>query len=104
MPKIICGFRDHHGQVRELQTYNTLAIPRLVRDDEGLWESSICLNFLDRFLEWVKTVVVKSGPGVVYLFSWKRPFEEVTVSEVSDGSRSVLPDWYLESFGSNASP
>lgn len=104
VPKIICGFRDHHGQVRELQTYNTLAIPRLVRADEGLWESSICLNFLDRFLEWVKTVVVKSGPGVVYLFSWKRPFEEVTVSEVLDGSRSVLPDWYLESFGSNASP
>lgn len=104
VPKIICGFRDHHGTVKQLQTYNTLAIPRLVRDEEGLWESSICLNFLDRFLAWVKTVVAKSGPDTVYMFTWKEPFEEVTVSEVLGGSHRVLPDWYLESFGSSASP
>lgn len=104
MPKIICGFRDHNGQVKELQTYNTLAIPRLVRDEEGQWDSSICLNFLDKFLCWVKSVVVKNGPDVVYMFSWKEPFEEITVSELSVGTHRVLPDWYLESFGNVASP
>ncbi|XP_068674928.1 decapping and exoribonuclease protein-like [Montipora foliosa] len=104
VPKIICGFRDHHGNVKELQTYNTLAIPRLVRDEEGLWDSSICLNFLDRFLTWMKEVVTKSGPDVVYMFSWKEPFLEVTVSEVLDGSDRFLPDWYLESGGNSASP
>ena len=104
MPKIICGFRDHNGQVKELQTYNTLAIPRLVRDEEGLWDSSVCLNFLDRFLGWVKTVVVKNGPHVIYMFSWREPFQEVMVSEVSDRSHCVLPDWYLESFTNTTSP
>lgn len=53
---------------------------------------------------WVKTVVAKSGPDTVYMFTWKEPFEEVTVSEVLGGSHRVLPDWYLESFGSSASP
>ena len=104
MPKIICGFRDNDGQVQELQTYNTLAIPRLVRDEEGLWDSSVCLNLLDRFLSWVKSVVVKNGPGVVYMFSWKHPFEKITVSELSDGTHHVLPDWYLESSGKVAPP
>lgn len=69
-----------------------------------MWDSSICLNFLDRFLGWVKEIVRKSGPDVVYLFSWKEPFMEVTVTEIVDGSHRVLPDWYLESCGSAASP
>lgn len=103
VPKIICGYRDHNGFVKELQTFNTLAIPRLVRD-KGMWDSSICLNFLDRFLGWMKEIVRKSGPDVVYLFSWKEPFIEVTVSEIVDGSHRVLPDWYLESCGSATSP
>ena len=103
VPKIICGYRDHNGFVKELQTFNTLAIPRLVRD-KGMWDSSVCLNFLDRFLGWMKEIVRKSGPDVVYLFSWKEPFTEVTVSEIVDGSHRVLPDWYLESCGSAASP
>lgn len=29
---------------------------------------------------------------------------EVTVTEIVDGSHRVLPDWYLESCGSAASP
>lgn len=103
VPKIICGYRDHNGQVKEFQTFNTLAIPRLVRDEENLWDSSICLNFLDRFLDWVKTVVVKSGPGVMYTFSWREPFEEVTFTETSDEVHCVLPDWYLENFTNTAS-
>lgn len=49
-------------------------------------------------------MVMKNGPGVVYMFSWKHPFEEITVSELSDGSHHVLPDWYLESSGNVASP
>ena len=69
-----------------------------------MWDSSICLNFLDRFLGWMKEIVRKSGPDVVYLFSWKEPFIEVTVSEIVDGSHRVLPDWYLESCGSATSP
>ena len=95
VPKIICGFRDSNGCVQELQSYNTLAIPRLVRDDDNLWDSSICLNFLDRFLVWMKLMVVKSGPDFVYMFSWREPFVEVTVSEVCDGSSPVLPKWFL---------
>ncbi|RKP24557.1 RAI1 like PD-XK nuclease-domain-containing protein, partial [Syncephalis pseudoplumigaleata] len=57
VPKIIVGFRDDRGRVRSLGTYNTMEIPRSVRKLPNMWEPQICLNFVDRFLDWLSTVV-----------------------------------------------
>ena len=53
---IIVGFRDDHGKVRELKTYETKTIHRLVRapkgNGQGYWEPTVCFNFGKGVLEW----------------------------------------------------
>ena len=97
VPKVICGFRDHTGCVRKLQTYNTLEIPRIVRHERDMWDASICINFLNKFLTWVKSVAVKDDDKKVYMFSWRTPFIQVTVSEMEDESHAFLPEWFIKS-------
>ena len=87
VPKVICGFRDH----------NTLEIPRIVRHERDMWDASICINFLNKFLTWVKSVVAKDDNKKVYMFSWRTPFIQVTVSEMEDESHAFLPEWFIKS-------
>ena len=96
VPKIICGMRDHLGHVDKLQTYNTLDIPRVVRGESNMWESNVCLNFLDKFLDWVKLVVTEDSRDKVYMIEWREPFTCVTVREETS-SESFLPEWFTGS-------
>eukprot|EP00112_Aurelia_sp_Birch-Aquarium-sp1_P006368 Seg1704.5_Seg1704.6 transcript_id=Seg1704.5_Seg1704.6/GoldUCD/mRNA.D3Y31 product="Decapping and exoribonuclease protein" protein_id=Seg1704.5_Seg1704.6/GoldUCD/D3Y31 len=52
VPKIICGMRDDDGIVRELHDYKTLDLPKIAASHNARWEASVCMNFLDEFLEW----------------------------------------------------
>ena len=37
VPTIVVGFRDDNGFLRGVQSYETLALPRLVRGKPGMW-------------------------------------------------------------------
>jgi hypothetical protein len=37
VPKIICGFRDDDGNLKEIKHYETLKIPGTVREKKNTW-------------------------------------------------------------------
>eukprot|EP00794_Sanderia_malayensis_P008806 gene8806-9747_t len=97
VPKIICGMRDDDGIVKSLDTYKTLDIPNIANSNNATWSAAVCMNFLDLFLQWVKEMVVKDNPHVVYAFKFEEPFKTVSVEELGSGSSKemILPDWFL---------
>lgn len=103
LPKIVVGHRDDGGVVRYLKEYETSSIPHT--EENGChveWDEKLCLNFLCELLSWLKTVVVRDGPDVVYVMNFDEPFQSVTAQLVEDGSQRFLPPWFTDSF-SNAS-
>ena len=95
IPDVICGFRNDDGVVEELRTFKTLDIPRSVQKQQNSWDAAVCLNFCDKFLDWVKKVVVKDDPRMVYMFYWRHPFTHVHVEERYDEESVFLPSWYI---------
>ena len=80
VPKIVCGFRDDDGIVKNLQHFKTTSLAHdtqvgvamvwlgfardlsVLQNDLSLWQPAVCLNFLDELLSWIRTVVTKDGP------------------------------------------
>uniref|UniRef100_A0A8C5MWR7 Decapping nuclease n=1 Tax=Leptobrachium leishanense TaxID=445787 RepID=A0A8C5MWR7_9ANUR len=95
IPLIVAGFRDSEGKVAVLQNYRTSDIPHLIRKDQHSWDPAVCMNFCDAFLSFVKNLVTRDDPRVVYLFSWE-PGRDVTYSVHTDPNYFILPAWYIE--------
>lgn len=91
IPRIICGFRDDDGIVRELESYNVADIPTRAK---GAWSPAACLHFCSHVLDYVKQCVVKDDPEVVYEFYWK-PGEDITCKEL-ESKHQFLPQWYTD--------
>ncbi|XP_063287520.1 decapping and exoribonuclease protein [Pelobates fuscus] len=101
IPLIVAGFRNPEGKVVSLQDYRTSDIPHLIRTDQHSWDPAVCMNFCDAFLSFVKNVVTRDDPGVVYLFSWE-PGSDVTFSVHTDPTYHILPAWYVEAMSLGA--
>ncbi|KAM4640669.1 decapping and exoribonuclease protein [Discoglossus pictus] len=95
IPLIVAGFRSPDGRIASLQNYRTSEIPHLVRGDNFSWDPAVCMNFCDSFLAFVKRVVTKDDPRVVYLFSCE-PGSEVSFTVHTDPDLIILPSWYVE--------
>ncbi|XP_006820314.1 decapping and exoribonuclease protein-like [Saccoglossus kowalevskii] len=96
LPTIVAGFRDDDGVVTKLETYETMKIPDLVKDDPYMWNPSVCVNFCDKFLCFVKQVVQKDDPRCVYLFEWNPSSKRIIYTVHEDDQQTFLPDWFLE--------
>jgi len=115
VPEIIVGFRTPAGKLTTIQPFQTMQIPRMVRGKPGSWDPTVCLDWGERFLAFVKAAVqggVRSGPdgGVEEpAVVWRVDFEPGVgisvnklgpdaVEEVQAGSDRVgfLPRWYWE--------
>ena len=94
LPRVIVGERDDDGVVLELKTYDTMQIPSQARQFSSDWNASVCLNFLDKFLSWMKEIVVEDNPDSVYMFYFNEPFDKITVTFSSDGHERFLPEWF----------
>lgn len=91
--QIVCGFRDDWGMVHKLENFEVLKIPRMAGN---VWDPSICMNFCDRFLSFVWSVVAEESPDTVWKFYW-RPHEDVTVVKIPGPSEfSFLPTWFTQ--------
>ncbi|XP_070580799.1 decapping and exoribonuclease protein-like [Ptychodera flava] len=97
VPRIICGFRDDDGRVVRLQNYDTLKIPDLCKADYNSWNPAVCFTFCDKFLSFVKSVVKRDDPRVVYLFEWNPTSAMVTFTVHEEPEHCFLREWYLDS-------
>ncbi|XP_042907114.1 decapping and exoribonuclease protein [Parasteatoda tepidariorum] len=95
IPKIICGFRDDQGVVRNLDIFPVHDIPKMA---QNMWSPAATLNFSSCFLDFVKRCVKKDDPYVVYKFYWK-PGSPITCEELKSPTEyQVLPEWYISNF------
>jgi len=93
IPKIICGFRNDHGIVKNLTLFPVNDIPKMA---QNMWSPASCLNFGSHFLDYVKSCVKKDNPCVVYKFYWK-PGRPITCEELTSPTEfEVLPEWYIK--------
>ncbi|CAL1277924.1 unnamed protein product [Larinioides sclopetarius] len=93
IPKIICGFRDDQGIVRNLEVFPVAEIPRMAQNQ---WTPASTLNFCSNFMDYVKMCVKKDDPSIVYKFYWK-PGSPVSCEELTSTEYQVLPEWYTSS-------
>ncbi|XP_066929896.1 decapping and exoribonuclease protein-like [Clytia hemisphaerica] len=98
LPKIVVGLRDDDGIVRELKTYKTMEIPQVCKEFRNCWDPTICMNFLDKLLSWLKQIVTIDNKDVVYMLRFEPPFDTIQVELIDDGSECFLPDWFVETF------
>ncbi|KAJ7592915.1 RAI1 like PD-XK nuclease-domain-containing protein [Mycena floridula] len=114
VPDILVGFRTPGGDVKTLQMFKTIGIPRLVRGKPDSWDPSVCLDWGHRFMVFLKGVICdretpddtvwrvkfvpKSGVTV------ERLSEEDTVTAVVGGENRVgfLPRWYWDELRLNS--
>ncbi|KAJ3935618.1 MAG: RAI1-domain-containing protein [Lentinula lateritia] len=67
VPKIIVGFRTPSGQLTTTQSFQTMQIPRMLRDKSGHktnttpWNPSLCLAWCHQFLTYLKQTVVRDS-------------------------------------------
>ncbi|XP_077980374.1 decapping and exoribonuclease protein-like [Glandiceps talaboti] len=101
VPTIICGFRDDDGKVVRLESFETLRVPDLQKGERYAWNPSVCLNFCDEFLTFVKKVVKRDDPQVVYLFEWNPTAKQVTFTVHEEPEHHFLRDWYMDNMTAN---
>ena len=94
VPKIVGGFRNDNGIVKELKSFNTLEIPSKVAGKRNMWSGNVCLSFCNQFLGWVKSVV--KDENVVYMLHWQEPFKHIIFKISKDPKDKFLPDWYVK--------
>lgn len=107
VPEIAVGFRTPSGEVTTVQSFDTTKIPRLVRGKAGSWDPSICLNWGEEILTFLKKILQGSDADKASVWRVKFvPKEGVTimkltdslVDEVVNGEERVgfLPKWYWD--------
>ncbi|CAG8575126.1 9954_t:CDS:2 [Ambispora leptoticha] len=96
-PKIVFGFRNETGILQSIREFKTLEIPRIVRGKPGMWDPSICLNFANQFLEWLRKVVVIDDPRTSYTIMFRKPFREIEVVHSGVGN-SAVAEKYISIF------
>ncbi|KAF8942847.1 hypothetical protein BGZ47_006063 [Haplosporangium gracile] len=96
IPTIIVGFRDDDGNVITVETFKTMEIPRLVRGKEGAWDTTICINFLDGVLNFLRKQITIDDPEVSYTIRWAPPYKAIEVEYMGKGT-SFLTERFLKS-------
>ncbi|XP_063147310.1 decapping and exoribonuclease protein [Candoia aspera] len=102
--RIVAGYRGPDGLVVGLETFETMKIFKLIREDPGCWKPAVCMNFCVAFLAFLKTVVTEDNPSeLVHLFAWD-PGHPVSFTVHRDSQYCFLPDWYVEALSPEKPP
>ncbi|KAK3846263.1 MAG: RAI1 like PD-XK nuclease-domain-containing protein [Linnemannia gamsii] len=97
IPTIIVGFRDDDGNVITVKNFKTMEIPRLVRGKEGAWDTTICINFLDAVLNFLRKQIKIDNPNISYTIRWAPPYKAIEVEYKGESTSSFLTDRFLKS-------
>ncbi|KAI5120113.1 hypothetical protein M0805_002197 [Coniferiporia weirii] len=57
VPEIKVGFRTPAGRIKDLQTFKTVELPRLVRGKPGAWDPNLCLEWGNQFLAFIRSSI-----------------------------------------------
>ncbi|KAJ3282294.1 Dom-3 Z [Borealophlyctis nickersoniae] len=90
VPKIIVGFRDDNGNLKVLEHFKTMDLPRMVRDKPDMWDALVCINFANQLLDWIVENVTVDDPDVVYTIRFAPPFERVEIIGPQTGGDMVF--------------
>lgn len=94
--KVVCGFRDDNGVVLKLQDYPVLDMPAMAKSAlQNPWKPAVCFNFLNEFLNFVKSVVTEDNPRCVHLFRWQPRGNVTHECRGQDPEFLFLPDWFI---------
>ncbi|KAK6350709.1 decapping endonuclease targeting mRNA [Orbilia javanica] len=102
VPKIIIGFRDDYGILKNVEIKETQGIPTGIRKAhaaQGLgpppWNGNVAINFTTAFLEWLKGVL--AGKEGLWRIRYQQRGSRIEVFQVQEsGSAGVLTDRFLE--------
>lgn len=97
-----------------MQSFKTTALPRLVRGKPGAWDPSLCLDWGDRLLSFVKKILEESGEKAETVWRVKFvPKDGVNVVKLDDNlveevvgkedRVGFLPRWYWNEIDEEAS-
>lgn len=96
--RVVCGFRDDSGVVKFLETFKTKEIPKYCSDINDHWKGTVCFNFCDEFLKFIKDSVQLDHDKAIYVFEWM-PRQPVSYTvEKPDSEYAFLPRWYTDDF------
>jgi RAT1-interacting protein len=91
--KVIVGFRSKQGILRAVETFETGAIPGLVRRGTACWDGNTCINFATAFLAHLKETVKEGG---VYKLTLRKKGGAVEVQKVQEsGTGGILSEEFL---------
>lgn len=96
IPEIICGYRDDDGIVHRLESLQTKKIPDMIKSLHDPWKPSVCFNFLDQFLTFIKKTVKEDNSSVVYLLQWRPRGDIICEKLAPDSEHTFLPKWYTK--------
>jgi len=91
--KVIVGFRSKQGILRAVETFETGAIPGLVRRSTACWDGNTCINFATAFLAHLKETIKEGG---VYKLTLQKKEGVVKVQRVQESNiKSILSEEFL---------
>ncbi|GIY93585.1 decapping and exoribonuclease protein [Caerostris extrusa] len=94
--EIICGNRTDAGIINSI---DVLRVSNFPKEAHGMWSPDVCLNFCDKFLNFLKRVMIEDDPNVVYKFSYKGKDKIYCTKLVNPENRyRVIPKWYTVAF------
>ena len=95
VPQIVCGYKDQKHMVKKVETMQIESFPHLAQE---FWSANVCLNFLNKTLNYMKQVISIDDPNVVYLFSYS-PGDDIRCKRLIEPKHfQILPDWYIREF------
>jgi len=87
---ILCGYRDDDGIVHTLEWYKVSKIPRMSAEH---WQPSVCFQYLDKFLQFVREIVTDSDR--IYTFTRRPGKTNVVVDKKAPDTFEFLPEWFV---------
>ncbi|KAJ3166147.1 Dom-3 Z [Geranomyces variabilis] len=97
IPTVIVGYRHDDGRLSHIEQRRTMDIPRSVRGTQpGIWDATVCINFADAFLTWLKEIVVIDDPDTVYTIEFDGRAASLLRTETgAEGPEGpFIPPWY----------
>ncbi|KAJ8068243.1 hypothetical protein OCU04_003811 [Sclerotinia nivalis] len=96
VPHIIVGRRSPDGILQSIERINTAQIPGMVKKrGSNSWDGDMCINFANRFLEFLKATVI--GDGVWKIRRREKSMAiEVFKTEEAQGHGGILSDEFVE--------
>ncbi|OQR78837.1 protein Dom3Z-like [Tropilaelaps mercedesae] len=97
IPRVICGLRNDNGYVKQVKSFR---LPELIQEGREFWDPHQMINFLDKFLNFVKENVNVDDPKEVMLFEFVPEQQVINCMALPKNHKSysqylILPEWYF---------